>query len=87
MNNRVLLQAMALDLKRVALGYHSGSIKMAEKFTAETVKRSFLLDKNTLPLAIHKTVNNIQNPDSNSNTQKLADDALMFSNILLSYSR
>ena len=48
MNNKLLLQAMALDLKRVAIGYHSGSITMADIFFKEVVKREHQLDFESL---------------------------------------
>lgn len=39
MENKYILESLASDLKRVALGMHRGSNQMAKKFLDEALKR------------------------------------------------
>ena len=78
---------MALDLKRVALGSHSNSKKMVERFLQEVFKRAEQLDTNTLPLALKKLLSTMKKQLQKGFTKRLADDALMYSTILLSFSK
>ena len=50
MKNKQILGALALDLKRVALGYYRGSNVMADKFYLEALKRRNELDNKNLDL-------------------------------------
>ncbi len=87
MNNKILLESMALDLKRVALGYHSNSIKMAERFLQEVYKRNNQLDKRRLSKSLTRILTKMRQQLKNTNMKRLADDALMYSTLLLSYSK
>lgn len=83
MNNKQLLQAMALDLKRVALGSYSGSQKMNNRFLQEVANRKDSPQYDTLPDIVQRQLQkNDQALDRNSQT--LHEDALMYSTILLS---
>ena len=42
MDNKSILGALAMDLKRVALGYHRMSLKTAEVFTPEFIFQKLL---------------------------------------------
>lgn len=45
---------MALDLRRVALGYNRGSTAMADRFLEEALKRKAEVDQSTLkPYLVH----------------------------------
>ncbi|OGG24429.1 hypothetical protein A3A79_04570 [Candidatus Gottesmanbacteria bacterium RIFCSPLOWO2_01_FULL_43_11b] len=44
MKNQQLLAALAMDLRRAALGYHRGSLKMAKRFLEEALKRREQID-------------------------------------------
>lgn len=87
MNNKILLEAMALDLKRVALGFHSNSIKMAERFLIEVNRRNTQLDKRYLSKSVTNILITMSKRLKCTNTKHLADDALMYSTILLSFSK
>ena len=39
MNNKIAIESLSMDLMRVAIGYHRRSIKMAERFSEESLKR------------------------------------------------
>ncbi|RJR15006.1 hypothetical protein C4579_02980 [Candidatus Microgenomates bacterium] len=38
-NQKIILSSLALDLRRVAQGYHRNSLKMADRFLQEALKR------------------------------------------------
>jgi hypothetical protein len=48
MNNKIILSSLALDLRRVAIGYQRGSVKMAERFLDEALKRESEVDRTTI---------------------------------------
>ncbi len=85
MNNKILLESMALDLKRIALGAKGNSQKMTDRFIEEVMKRERLLMKDTIPSSLEVVIENMKKKLISS--KHLADDALMFSTILLSYSK
>jgi hypothetical protein len=87
MNNKILLESMALDLKRVALGSHSHSTRMAERFLQEVFKRSEMLDKSTLSNPLKMVLNNMTKQLKLENIHRLPDDALMYSTLLISFSK
>ena len=80
MKNKIALESMAMDLKRVALGYHNNSLKMAERFKEEAIERKKEIDlrevKPYLRLILNKT-EKINSPD----------DALMCSILIQNYAR
>lgn len=86
MNNTKLLQAMALDLKRCAIGYYSNSNKMADRFFQEVCMRTSQLDSSLLNSQTQKIVKKLQNLSQETNFKKRAEDCLMYSTILLSLS-
>ncbi len=87
MNNKILLESMALDLKRVALGSHSHSTKMAERFLQEVFKRSEMLDTTSFSSSLKTVLTNMKRHLKLDNSQRLADDALMYSTLLISFSK
>ena len=80
MKNKQILGALALDLKRVALGYHRGSIIMADKFFQEAIKRRNELDNGDLKPYLVKLLNDMEKLRI-ENKSKAADDALFYSTI------
>jgi len=80
MNNKQILGALALDLKRVAIGYYRGSAIMSERFFEEALKRRNEIDNTTLKPYLVKLLNEIENLKKEEN-KKAADDALLFSTI------
>ncbi len=87
MNNKLLLESMALDLKRVALGSYSHSTKMTERFLQEVFKRNDQLDRSSFSSTLIKVLNCMERQLQLKQHQRLADDALMYSTLLLSFSK
>ena len=85
MNSKQIIGAMAMDLKRVALGLHSGSFAMATRFMEEATKRVEEVDKSTLLPYMKNALVKIQYTLSIQDKDKKAEDALMYSTILQNY--
>lgn len=81
MNNKVILGSMAMDLKRVALGYYKGSFKTASIFLEEALKRKEEIKPEGVKPYLRNILNKIGNLKS-LDKQRLAEDALMYSTII-----
>ncbi len=80
MKNKQILGAMALDLKRVAIGYFRGSNIMANRFYEEALKRKNELNNNELKPYLIKFLNEMEKLDKKEKL-KAAEDALLYSTI------
>jgi hypothetical protein len=87
MNNKLLLESIALDLKRVAIGTQAHSLKMSERFLQEVFKRRKMLVEAELSEPIKSSLNHMEMKLFDKNSTRLAEDALMFSNIFLSFAK
>ena len=75
MNDQQLtLQALSMDLLRVALGRHRGQAAMADKFTVEAKKRLSEIDEFDLSPKIMASLN--------SKAERSAEDLLMYSTLV-----
>ncbi|MCL6096767.1 MAG: hypothetical protein M1444_03780 [Patescibacteria group bacterium] len=86
MKNKLIFGALAMDLKRVALGLNRGSDKIADKFLEEALKRRSEIDKKKLKPYLSKFLENIDNIKKEKN-QKGAEDALLYSTIFQNASQ
>lgn len=80
MNNKFILESLASDLKRVALGFHRGSNTMAQRFLNEALKRRNEVELDTIASYIKRLLNKI---DKNLD----AENALMLSTLIQNYTR
>jgi len=85
MDNKQTLGALAMDLKRVAVGLHRGSSAMNSRFTEEAFKRIEEVDDNQLLPYMKKVLENIRLTLSISDKDKKAEDSLMYSTIVQNY--
>ncbi len=76
------LASISMDLKRVALGYERNSNAMALKFSQEAQRRIRNLDHSYLKPYVKKLLLNLENVLLQEDTQKVAEDALMYSTLL-----
>ena len=79
--NQIALSSLAMDLKRVALGYHRGSTAMGERFLSEALKRKTEVDIISVKPYIKKLLEKIELLVNEKDKQKLAEDALMYSTL------
>ncbi|RJQ35774.1 hypothetical protein C4559_06385 [Candidatus Microgenomates bacterium] len=79
MDNKIALSSLALDLKRIALAYHRGSEKVAQRFFKEAIKRKEEIDVLKIKPYIVKLLEKFENIKIEKDHQKRAEDALMYS--------
>ncbi len=82
MDNKVILSSLAMDLKRVALGYYRGSLKMADRFLDEALKRSREVDMTRIKPGLKKTLERIKDLEHQNDKSKAAEDALLYSTLI-----
>lgn len=80
MKNKYILESLASDLKRVALGLHRGSNNMARRFLDEALKRKNEVIINETAPYVQKLLNQINNDLDSEN-------ALMLSTLIQNYTQ
>lgn len=80
MKNKQLLGALAMDLKRVALGYFRGSTTMADRFFIEALKRRSEIDSNALKPYLRELLLSMENIKKEKK-DRIAEDALFYSTL------
>ena len=76
---KVIIEALAMDLKRVALGLHRGSFQMANRFKEEALKRQEELETQATNDYLKKLL-------ERSRGTLNAEDALMYSTLFQNYA-
>ena len=81
MNINFILGSLALDLERVAMGYHRGYEKMAQIFSKEAIKRKEELEALEVKPYLRKILNKLDSVLSQKDPRDIAEDALMYSTL------
>ena len=84
--DREMIGALAMDLKRVALGYYGGSTKTAERFLEEALKRQKELQIKKNSPYLNNLLKSLTKLVKEKNKEKLAEDALMYSTLFQNYA-
>ncbi len=84
-NQKIIIEALAMDLKRVALSLYRGSHIMADRFRKEALKRSRELENQSLDSYLEKLVQSTKRT-LNSNEERTAEDALMYSTLFQNFA-
>lgn len=84
-NQKIIIESLAMDLKRVALGLYRGSQIMADRFRKEALKRSQELENQCLDSYLEKLVQRTKRT-LNSNEERTAEDALMYSTLFQNFA-
>lgn len=79
MNSIIALGSIAMDLRRAALGYQRGSIKMAQRFVLEATKRKQEIDTTTLKPYIVVLLDKFETVDLQQDPGLMAEDFLTYS--------
>lgn len=87
MNDKVAIESLSMDLLRVALGYHRRSMKVAERFSEEALKRISEVQKSNVKPYFAKILDKIPSALSNKNYDRKAEDALMYSTLCKNYAK
>ena len=85
MTTKNALEALAMDLKRVANAYHRGSNRMAEVFIKESLSYVPLINKTEVKPHIQDIVSGIPTVFKQVNKKQLAELALMYGTLLQNY--
>jgi hypothetical protein len=83
MKNKAILGALAMDLKRAALGFYRGSDVMAERFFVEALKRRDEVDQKEIKPYLAKFLQGLEKIKN----EKGAEDALLYSTIFQNASQ
>ena len=84
--NKFAIESLAMDLKRVALGYYNGSERTAERFCQEALKRKEEISPTHLKPYFRKVIQSLPQILSQEDKSRLAEDALMYSTIAQNYA-
>ena len=78
---KIALSSLALDLRRVALGYHRHSKEMAERFFDEALKRKEEIDKSQVKPYINNLLLKLESLKLEKRDEDKAENALMYSTL------
>ncbi len=85
--NKIAIESLSMDLLRVALGYHRGSNKMAQRFSQEAIKRVEEIKISDVKPYFAKILNKLPKELSKGDRKRLAEDALMYSVLCRNYTK
>ncbi len=83
---KVAISSLALDLKRVAVGYWNGSNQTAQRFSEEALERKKEIATTEVKPYIREFLNSLPKILAQKDKQKLAEDALMYSTLFQNYA-
>ena len=85
MNNKVILSALASDLKRISMGLQRKSFKMADRFSEEALKRKMEVSSIGLHTYMQKVLASMELSLKSQNMEEKAEDVLMYSTLIHNY--
>lgn len=85
MNQKIIIESLAMDLKRVAIGLHRGSYAMAERFKQESAKRYSQLENQKIDSYLEFLLKRSKEV-LNNNNDRLSEDALMYSTLFQNFA-
>lgn len=80
---KIAIESLAMDLKRVSLGLQRDSVKMAERFKQEALAREEELRTYALPLYVEKLLEG----SKKSLADGKAEDILMYSTLFQNFAQ
>lgn len=87
MKNKIAIESLSMDLLRVALGYHKGSLGKAKIFSGEALKRVSEIDKKSIKPYFAKILNKIPSVLLGKDQNQIAENALMYSTLCKNYAK
>jgi len=85
-NNNIAISSLAMDLKRVAIGYQGGSYKMAERFKKEALKRKSEIVLSEVKPYLRKFIKFLPRILEHVDKNRVAEDSLTYSTIFQNYA-
>lgn len=83
---RIIIESLAMDLKRVALGLQRGSTKMGDRFTVEALRREEELERQKIDGYVRKLIAGCRK-SLQANNDRTAEDVLMYSTLFQNYAQ
>ena len=83
---KIAISSLALDLKRVAVGYWNGSDQIAQRFADEALKRQEELKSASLKPYLRNLLEKLPSILEQQDKKRLAEDALMYSTLFQNYA-
>lgn len=84
-SKKVIIESLAMDLKRVALGLYKGSYAMADRFKQEALSRSQELEGYSLDNHLQKLLQGTRRA-LKTDRERTAEDALMYSTLFQNFA-
>lgn len=84
LSQKIIIESLAMDLKRVALGLHRGSVNMANRFKEEAFKRAEELESKNPNEYLKKLISYMRKMICGT-SDRVADDALMLSTLFQNF--
>ena len=84
---KIILESLSMELRRVALGMHRGSLAMARRFQEEALKREQELERSKLDSYLKKLTEKVKKTLLNKSDNHLAEDFLMYSILFQNYTQ
>lgn len=84
-SQRVIVESLAMDLKRVALSLYRGSFTMADRFKQEALKRESELENQEIDSYLKNLLKKTRKVLSDQNAGR-ADDILMYSTLFQNFA-
>lgn len=81
-SNKLALASLAMDLKRVALGYYNDQNKVADKFLEEAIKRKKEINQKLVKPHIRRVLADLDKLNLKEDKKDVAEDALMYSTLI-----
>lgn len=86
-DQRIAIESLAMDLKRVAIGLHRGSHEMSERFKTEALAREKELESRGIQdMYLSRIVSGCRETLT-STDERVAEDALMYSTLFQNYAQ
>lgn len=82
---KLIVESLAMDLKRVALGLYRGSFNMAERFKEEALKRESELENQKLDSHLKKLLEKTKELLLSKKADR-AEDILMYSTLFQNFA-
>lgn len=84
-SQKVIVESLAMDLKRVALGIYRGSFAVADRFKQEALKRESELENQEIDSYLKDLLKKTRKVLSSQNADR-ADDILMYSTLFQNFA-
>lgn len=85
LTQKIIIESLAMDLKRVALGLNKGSLTMANRFKDEAFKRAVELENQNPGKYLKKLLSYMKKMIKGS-SERVAEDALMLGTLFQNFA-